>query len=423
MMNNNIESDIQQSSPKRLRESNHFYYQSNDDADENNTEDPELVMIHTTSVMIQTTNGDLNLESNDHIAYVKPLKSSPKRTKMSGASGNFDNDMDIDNAITSTTSTSFPVSILPFIPHPIANNNMEQEDDNTNDNINDDANEEADDDDVAAADDDDDANDDDDDINDGYEVDVDNRDIEVDLLEPQFFNFPKVSTMGEGLANPNITSTLLNKNIVLLENLLKEADTSEGKYPPTILPPKTVATFSDSDVLDACTSDSAVLRDSSDCMFIQLGPLAPLPKEFMLNPRSYWGHLQTRGWYSIKTPEIMQTGFCYKDIDDEYTKKRFGTHLFLRRGEPQILQAGDVYTEKLYETAEMNINLFNSLFKEDICFPSEDSVISYCRSTYGIGLNNFPVNTSNTNAVPTINSSIMTYLFPDQNVDNNGDIV
>jgi len=71
----------------------------------------------------------------------------------------------------------------------------------------------------------------------------------------------------------------------------------------------------------------------------------------------------------------------------------------------------------------MNMNLFNRLFKEDLCFPSEDSVISYCRSTYGIGLNNFPINTSNTNAAPTINSAIMTYLFPDQNVDNNGDIV
>jgi hypothetical protein len=103
----------------------------------------------------------------------------------------------------------------------------------------------------------------------------------------------------------------------------------------------------------------------------------------------------------------MQRGFYNKDIDDEYVKKRFGTHLFLRRGEPRILKESDEYIEKIYETAEMNINLFNRLFKEDICFPSEDSVINYCRSTYGIGITNFPGSAT----TPTVNSLLM-LLFP-----------
>jgi hypothetical protein len=125
--------------------------------------------------------------------------------------------------------------------------------------------------------------------------------------------------------------------------------------------------------------------------------------------------LQSRGWYSIETPEYMRD-CCYVDIDDEYVKKRFNTHLFLRRGESRILQNGDEYIEKIYESSEMTFNLFSQLFKEDICFPSEESVISYCRSIYGIRNDDIPVH-QQPNTINQPIATIMSFLF-DPNVEN-----
>ena len=384
IMDNNINiidtnlSSVLQPSPKRLRESSNLFDEENDDDD------------YVNSLR-------LNVETDDDIQYFsKKSPKSPKRTKLRDTLDiDHDDDMetvDIDPEMETvdidpemeTFDIDEQVTSHHFNPHPIYADAVTDHQSNITEQEN---------------------------IEIGNFVDMEETPIDIveNLMYPRYFNYPHISTIGTGLQiTPGIgDSVLMEKNITFLNNRQKEGDTSNGLYPSTVFLPKNIATFS---------NDSIVSNISSDAQFIQLGPLAPLPKEFLLNPREYWGMLQSRGWYSIKTPDIMQSGFCYKDIDDEYVKKRFGSNLFLRRGEPRILQESDEYIEKIYETSEMNINLFNNLFKEDICFPSEDSVINYCRSTYGIGMNNFPNNTE----APAFNSmnSVISFLFP----NNQGNI-
>lgn len=380
--------DVPQSSPKRLRECSLLFddddkdMDDNDD-DENNISDEELVMIHNSS------SRNMKVDTNNDIGYLKPLKSSPKRTKVNTTTTTTTT-TNTDQQFRKSSSSSFTAAAAAFIPHPLSNTLISQLPNISNqENI----------------------------INNGMLNDpnesgsTDDRHIYVEKLYPQLFNFPHVSTIGTGL--PRLHSNeLLTANRERLSNHKRESDTSNSAYPPTILRSQSITTF---------VTDSSAEEISNNCAFVQLGPLQPLPQEFLTNPRAYWEHLQSRGWYSIKTPELMQTGNYYKDIDDDYLKKRFGSHLFLRRGEPKILQHNETYIEKIYETSEMTFNLFNRLFQEDLCFPSEDSVISYCRSTYGIGIHNFP--TTSTNPTANINSVIMTFLFPDEHVDNDGDIM
>lgn len=356
------------SSPKRSRDSDDDHI----DAD-NDVEDYEIVSIINTSSMI----------NNNEVNYTIPLKLSPKRTKV------IDLFHDREPRVDSNVNEEYMNQLLSTSSSSIA-----QLPSNQNNQIMSDPNDQG-----------------FGDVLESSYIQLSEPVIHDVQLEPQLFNYPHLSTIESGA--PRLGSfSLLHSNKNFLEKRKEEYNhTSNNFYPPTIPSPPPFTVFTQRE--DILVNEN---QNITDCYYVQLGPLCPLPRDFLLNPRSYWPLLQSRGWYTIETPTYMRD-CCYIDIDDEYLKKRFNTHLFLRRGEPRILQAGDEYIEKVYETSEMSYNLFNQLFKEDICFPSEECVINYCRSLYGIRSDDIPVHQPNTTTVHQPITTILSYLF-DPNVEH-----